>query len=83
MRLSLSLKTLHRSPVRTLLTFVLLGVVTFAFFSQVAEYAIITREFNNAAEQYIGVAAVEIEPPENAEATSFPGMSSLTVSPAP
>jgi hypothetical protein len=58
----LSIKTLYRSPVRTLLTFVLLGVVTFAFFSQTAEYAITAREFNNAAKQYCGVGAAEAAP---------------------
>jgi hypothetical protein len=63
MRPLLSLKTLFRSPVRTLLTFILLGVVTFAFFSQTAEYAVTAREFNSAAEQYVGVGTAEITPP--------------------
>ena len=44
-----SIKTVLRSPVRTILTFVLLGGVTFAFFSQTVEYAVTAREFNNAA----------------------------------
>lgn len=64
MRPSLSVRTLYRSPVRTLLTFILLAVVTFAFFSQVAEYAVTTREFNNAVKQYYGLGAVEIKPPD-------------------
>ena len=62
MRLTLSLKTVYRSPARTLLTFVLLGVATFAFFTRAAEYAITTREMNNAERQYMGVGAVELEP---------------------
>ena len=64
MRLTLSIKTLYRSPVRTILTFILLGVLTFAFFSQTAEYTITVREMNSAAGQYVGVGAVEIAPPE-------------------
>ena len=62
MRPSLLIRTLYRSPVRTLLTFILLSVVMFAFFSQTAEYAVTAREFNNAAKQYCGVGAAEIAP---------------------
>ncbi len=62
MRPLLSLKTLYRSPVRTILTFILLGVVTFAFFSQTAEYAVTAREFNAVAEQYVGVGSAEVAP---------------------
>ncbi len=62
MRPSLTLKTLYRSPVRTILTFVLLGVVTFAFFSQTAEYAVTAREIANAAERYVGVGSAEVAP---------------------
>ena len=64
-----SIKTLLRSPVRTFLTFVLLGLVTFAFFSQTVEYAVTAREFNNAARQYVGVGTVEVEPPKE----TYPG----------
>jgi len=39
MRPSLSIKTLFRSPARTILTFVLLGVASFALFTQVSGYA--------------------------------------------
>ena len=62
MRLSLALKTLLRSPVRTLLTFVLLGTVTFMFVSKTAEYAATAREMDNAAKRYTLVAAVESKP---------------------
>ncbi len=71
MRPSLTLKTLYRSPVRTILTFILLGVVTFAFFSQTAEYAVTAREFNAAAEQYVGVGTAEIAPLEESD-PAFP-----------
>lgn len=62
MKLSLSMKTLFRSPVRTALTFVLLGIVSFALFMRVNEYAITRREFNNAISQYRGVGAAEATP---------------------
>lgn len=59
----ISIKTLYRSPIRTLLTFILLAVVTIAFFSQTAEYAITSREFNNAIQAYYGIGTAEIAPP--------------------
>ena len=73
MKPSLSLKTLFRSPVRTILTFILLAVVSFAFFMRVSEYAVIRREFDAAAQQYRGVGAVEVEPPNiTPEFENFP-----------
>lgn len=63
MKPSLSIKTLLRSPARTILTFILLGVVTFALLSQTAEYAITAREFNEAARRYVGIGTAEITPP--------------------
>ena len=59
----LSLLTLFRSTARTILTFVLLGVASFALFTQVSGYAITRRELNNAAALYRGVGAAEITPP--------------------
>ena len=70
-KLSLTIKTLYRSPVRTALTFALLGAVTFVFFSQVAEYAIMAREFDNAAQRYPKTGSAEIKPPEETD-PSFP-----------
>ena len=58
----LALKTVLRSPIRSVLTFVLLTAVTFAFFSRVAEYAITAREMRAATRQYRGVAAAEENP---------------------
>jgi len=66
MKPSLSLKTLYRSPVRTVLTFILLAAVTFTLFSQVLEHAVTVREIDKAAEQYDGVGAVEVSPVKNA-----------------
>jgi len=70
MRAKLSLKTLYRSPVRMVLTFVLLVAVTFTLFSQVLEHAVTVREINKAAEQYDGVGAVEVS--EIFNDTKFP-----------
>ena len=58
------LKMLIRSPAMTLLMFLLFGAVAFAFFSQTAEYAIMARELNSAAEMYRGVGTVEADPPD-------------------
>ena len=57
-----SLKTLYRSPVRMILTFILLVAVTFTLFSQILEHAVTVREIDKAAERYDGVGAVEVFP---------------------
>ena len=57
MRPTASLLTLLRSPVKTCVTFILLGVVSFAFFTQVISFTIIKRELNKAAQLYCGVGA--------------------------
>jgi len=59
-----SLKTLYRSPVRTILTFILLAAVTFALFSQVLEHVVTLREVNAAVSEYYGAGAVEIKEPD-------------------
>ena len=64
MNAKLSLKTLYRSPVRMILTFILLVAVTFTLFSQVLEHAVTVREIDKAAEQYDGVGAVEVSLPD-------------------
>ena len=53
------LKTLLRSPVRTALTFILLGVVTLALLTQITEYAVASRERREAAKLYYGFGSVE------------------------
>ena len=68
----LSLKSLYRSPVRTLLTFILLAIVTFAFFSQTAEIAITSREFDTSARRYYGVGTVADASEESNPAYSTP-----------
>ena len=62
MKPKLSLKVLYRSPVKTILTFILLAAVTFALFSQVMEYAVTSREMKKAVELYDGVGSIEVLP---------------------
>lgn len=61
MNASLQLKALIRTPLKTILTFSLLAIVSFALFSRVSEYAIVEREIKNAAKSYVGVGSVEVQ----------------------
>lgn len=56
MRKSIALKSLLRSPVKTLLTFFLIASASFALFSRVTDYAVTTREAENAKSRYHAVA---------------------------
>ncbi|MCL2126148.1 MAG: hypothetical protein FWH33_09215 [Oscillospiraceae bacterium] len=62
MRVQLSLKTLLRTPLKTLLTFVLLAATSYMIFFGMAEYVVTRREFDRVAGQYRGVGAVESKP---------------------
>lgn len=64
MRKSLALKTLFRSPVKTLLTFLLIVAASFALFSRVTDYAVTTRETKHARDFYHGVAALDNTVPD-------------------
>ena len=59
MRKSLALKTLLRSPLKTLLTFLLLAAASFALFSHVADYIITAREAARIKDSCYGVAALD------------------------
>ena len=59
MRPVLSLKTLLRSPLKTIFTFLLIAAAAFAVFSRVTDYAITTRETEHAISFYNGVAALD------------------------
>ena len=59
MRKSIGLKTLLRSPLKTLLTFLLIAAASFALFSRVTDYAVTTRESAKAESFYNGVAALD------------------------
>jgi len=59
MRKSITLKMLLRSPVKTMLTFLLIAAASFALFSRVTDYAVTTRETTKAQGFYSGVAALD------------------------
>ncbi len=61
MRPLLSLKTLLRSPFKTLVTFLLIAAASFALFSRVADYSVTQREMSRAASYYHGVGAVDTD----------------------
>ncbi len=64
MRKSIALKQLLRAPLKTLLTFLLIAAASFTLFSRVADYAVTTRERENAMGYYKGVAALDNTTPE-------------------
>lgn len=64
MRKSITLKTLLRSLVKTLLTFLLITAASFALFSRVTDYAVTSRETANAKDFYHGVAALDNTVPD-------------------
>lgn len=61
MRKSLSIKMFFRSPVKTLLTFLLLAAATFALFSRVMDYAITMQGTKNIEGDYHCVASLNNE----------------------
>ncbi len=61
MRKTIALKTLLRAPLKTLLTFLLLAASSFALFSRITDYAVTTREAENAKSLYHAVASLDNE----------------------
>lgn len=64
MRKTIALKSLLRSPVKTILTFLLIVSASFALFSRVTDYAVTTRETKNAESLYHAVASLDNEVPD-------------------
>lgn len=64
MKKSIALKTLLRSPLKTMLTFLLIAAASFALFSRVTDYAVTTRETRNAESLYHAVASLDNEVPD-------------------
>ena len=62
MNLSTHLKTLYRSPLRSILTLLLLGAAAFLFLYNLSEYAASSRQYREAKAHYQGVLTVEEEP---------------------
>lgn len=54
-----TIKTLVRTPVRTLLVFVLLAAASFACLSRAGEYYITSREIDRLADQYVSTGYLE------------------------
>ncbi len=61
MRKALALKSLLRSPLKTLLTFLLIAASSFALFYRVTDYAVTTREIDNVKSLYYGIASLDNE----------------------
>ena len=59
MKLSTHLKTLYRSPLRSVLTLLLLAAAAFLFLYNLSEYSVADREYLEARDQYEGVLTVE------------------------
>ena len=59
MKRKLSVKTLFRSRVKTIFTFILIAAVTFALFSQMSEYVNTKHEFEANVDMYYGSGMVE------------------------
>ena len=62
MKISLNIKTLLRTPLKTLVTFLLLAATSYMLFLSVAEYSAVSREMERAVDFYYGLGAVEVEP---------------------
>jgi ABC-type antimicrobial peptide transport system permease subunit len=59
MRPSLSLKTLLRTPLKTIMTFLLIALASFALFSRIADYSVTAREMKKVEDSYHGVIAID------------------------
>lgn len=64
MRKSIALKSLLRSPMKTLLTFLLIVAASFALFSRITDCAVTMREMAAAKDIYHGVAALDNTVPD-------------------
>ena len=72
MKLRTHLLSLIRSPLKTLLTLLLLAAAAFLFLYNLAEYCVADREYREARDQYEGVLTVEEQPvPDQNTFTDF------------
>lgn len=63
MRKAVALKMIFRSPIKTLLSFLLIAASSFALLSSVTEHVITTREKENAKGFYHAIASLDNEVP--------------------
>jgi len=61
------LKTLFRSPIKTIVTFLLIAAASFALLSRVTDYAITSREMNRVISHYRLVVAIDNGIPDTSE----------------
>jgi ABC-type lipoprotein release transport system permease subunit len=59
------LKSLFRTPFKTILTFLLIAAASFALFSRVTDYAVTSREMKEAVSHYRGVVALNNSIPDS------------------
>ena len=62
MKLRAHLQSLYRSPLKTIVTLLLLGLATFLFLYNLSEYSVSDREYREARDRYEGVLTVEEKP---------------------
>ncbi|MDF2543751.1 MAG: transporter permease subunit [Herbinix sp.] len=67
MRKILSIKMLFRSPIKTIVTLLLLTSISFMLLSRVYEYAVTAREYKSIENTYQGIGTIEVSPPEKIE----------------
>jgi hypothetical protein len=68
----LAIKTVLRSPLKTLLTFILLTAASFMLVYSAADYAMTAREYRRAYGRYRGIGSVEYGPVEYQYENLFP-----------
>ena len=72
MKLRTHLRSLLRSPLKSVITLLLLGAAAFLFLYNLSEYSISDREYREARDRYEGVLTVEEQPvPDNASLYDF------------
>jgi ABC-type antimicrobial peptide transport system permease subunit len=55
---------LFRSPIKTIVTLLLLTAISFMLLSRVYEYAVTAREYKSIENTYQGIGTIEVSPPE-------------------
>ena len=70
MKLNTHLKSLYRSPLKTILTLVLLAAAAFLFLYNLSEYSMADRKYREARDKYEGVLTVEELPVPEKEDTN-------------